>query len=52
MGDKYLHEFGRETLRKTPLGIRDNIKIDLKGTEWGYGDWIVWVRVGTCGGEL
>jgi hypothetical protein len=57
MGDTYLQEFGRETLRKTPLGIsggirQDNIKMDLKVTEYVYVDWIIWLRIETSVGKF
>jgi len=57
MWDKYLQEFVRENLRKTSLGIigirrQDNIKIDLKWTEYGYVDWSIWLRIESSGGKF
>ena len=57
MGDKFLREFFRENLRKKPLCIgggrrQDNIEMDLKGTECGYVDWIICLKVGTSERKL
>jgi hypothetical protein len=40
--------------KKRPLGIprrrwEYNIKMDLRGKEWGGMDWLMWLRIGTTG---
>jgi hypothetical protein len=43
--------------RKTPLGRprhrwEINNKIDIQEVGWGGMDWIIWSRIGKCGGRL
>jgi hypothetical protein len=51
--DRKAHEFGWKTERKDPFkrsvhGWQDNIKLDLKDTEWEAIDWINLASGGFC----
>jgi len=54
-GEKYIHDFGGETVEKRPLGRprprrEDDIKMNLKETGWGAWTSYIWPKTGTSGG--